>query len=75
MRPFRTLAGFQKTLLKSSQSKTVGMSLDKYSTAAWDVKSDSWCREAGTYTISVESSSGCLEADFIEQKNDYWNGP
>ncbi|KAI8663958.1 Beta-glucosidase [Fusarium keratoplasticum] len=75
LRPFRTLAGFQKTLLKSSQSKTVGMSLDKYSTAAWDVKSDSWCREAGTYTISVESSSGCLEADFIEQKNDYWNGP
>lgn len=75
LRPLRTLAGFQKTLLEPSQSTTVVMSLDKYSTAVWDVKSDSWCREAGTYTISVVNSGGCLETDLVEEKDNYWNGP
>lgn len=75
LRPLRTLVGLQKLFLEPSQSTTVVMSLDKYSTAVWDVKSDSWCCEAGTYTISVVNSDGCLEADFIEEKDNYWIGP
>ena len=75
LRPLRTLVGFQKTFLEPSQSATVVISLDKYSTAVWDVKSNSWCREAGTYTVSVVSSDRCLKANFVEDKDDYWNGP
>ncbi|KAM5343779.1 hypothetical protein ACJ41O_012316 [Fusarium nematophilum] len=74
LRPLRTLVGFQKTLLEPSQSATAVMPLDKYSTAVWDVKNDSWFREAGTYTMSAVSSSGCLEADFMEEQDYYWNG-
>lgn len=74
LRPLRTLVGFQKAFLEPSENRTVVMSLDKYSTAVWDVKSDSWCREAGTYTVSVVNSTGCLEADFVEEKDIHWNG-
>ncbi|KAM0545338.1 hypothetical protein ACHAPJ_011410 [Fusarium lateritium] len=74
LRPVRTLVGFQKVLLESDQDAAVVMTLDKYSTAVWDETADSWLCEAGTYTASVVSSSGCLEASFVVDNDMHWNG-
>lgn len=74
LRPVRTLAGFQKVFLEPDQGTSVTMTLDKYSTAVWDEIADSWLCEAGTYTASVVSSSGSLEASFVVEKDVYWSG-
>ena len=74
LRPVRTLVGFQKVFLEPDQESSVAMTLDKYSTAVWDEMADSWLCEAATYTASVVSSSGSLEASFVVEKDMYWSG-
>ncbi|KAL2844874.1 putative beta-glucosidase K [Aspergillus pseudodeflectus] len=74
LRPRRTLVGFQKVFLKPGQSAPVIISVDKYSTAVWDEKSDSWLCEAGMYTASVVASSCCLEAGFTVDNDICWDG-
>ncbi|KAM0256642.1 hypothetical protein ACHAPA_012069 [Fusarium lateritium] len=74
LRPVRTLAGFQKVFLEPDQESSVVMTLDKYSTAVWDEIAGSWLCEAGTYTASVVSSSGSLEASFVVERDMYWSG-
>ncbi|KAF4946934.1 hypothetical protein FSARC_14083 [Fusarium sarcochroum] len=74
IRPVRTLVGFQKVFLEPDQEAAVVMTLDKYSTAVWDETADRWLCEAGTYTASVLSSSGSLEASFTVDRDIYWNG-
>ena len=74
LRPVRTLVGFQKVSLEPDQESSVAMTLDKYSTAVWDEMADSWLCEAGTYTVSVVSSSGSLKASFVVEQDMYWSG-
>ncbi|KAJ0421832.1 putative beta-glucosidase K [Aspergillus carlsbadensis] len=74
LRPVRTLVGFHKTFLEPGQKAPVIISLDKYSTAVWDEKCDSWVCEAGTYTVSVVVSSGCLETELTVESDVYWEG-
>jgi beta-glucosidase len=55
--PPKQLRGFEKIQLKPGESKTVTMSLDKNSLAAWDTESHAWKVYPGNYSILVGSSS------------------
>ncbi|OBR06524.1 Beta-glucosidase [Colletotrichum higginsianum IMI 349063] len=57
LRPVRELKAFAKTLLAVNQSKTVEMTLDKYSLSYWSQENSKWVAEAGEYFVIVASSS------------------
>ena len=56
-RPDKELKGFAKVTLDPGSSETVTITLDRDSFAIWDVASNSWAVESGTYEIIVARSS------------------
>ena len=52
----RELKGFAKTHLEPGESRQVTIELDDKAFRYWNVKTDKWERENGTYTISVGKS-------------------
>ncbi len=56
-RPERELKGFVKVRLEAGESKEVHISFDDKTFRYWNVKTDKWEIEAGTYELKVGSSS------------------
>jgi beta-glucosidase len=60
--PPRQLKAFQKVALKSGESKTVALTLDRDSFSTWDEETHTWKVVPGNYTISLGSSSRDIRA-------------
>ena len=60
LRPEKELKSFAKVTLKSGESKTVLMVLDRRSFAFWDVKKHDWTVEPGEFDIKVGGVSNNL---------------
>jgi beta-glucosidase len=56
-RPARELKGFAKVTLDPGTSDRVTIELDQRAFSYWSVRHDRWVVEAGTFTVSVGSSS------------------
>ncbi len=56
-REAKSLKGFARVSLKSGESKTVSMKIDKSALAFYDVKSKSWVVEPGEFEVLVGNSS------------------
>jgi len=56
-REVKSLKGFARVSLKSGESKTVSMKIDKSALAFYDVKSESWVVEPGEFEVLVGNSS------------------
>ena len=56
-RPARELKGFVKVFLKVGESRTVTVPLDDKAFRYWNVKTNQWQVEGGSYTISVGAAS------------------
>ncbi len=59
-RPEKELKSFAKVTLKSGESKTVSMVLDRRSFAFWDVKKHDWTVEPGEFDVKVGGVSNNL---------------
>ncbi|MCL2796442.1 MAG: glycoside hydrolase family 3 C-terminal domain-containing protein [Firmicutes bacterium] len=57
----KELKGFKKIFLQPGESKSVTIPFDEYSFRYFNVKTDKWETEAGTYDILIGSS--CADAD------------
>lgn len=66
--------GFQKIYLEPGEKRAVEIPINRYSTAVWDEKRNSWCCEKGTYTASVVGGETTLESSFELEKSVFWNG-
>ena len=65
--PERELKGFAKTTLKAGEQRRVTIVLDDKAFRYWNVKTNRWEQEAGTYQISVGiSSQDMVLSDQIE---------
>ncbi|CZT46602.1 related to Probable beta-glucosidase K [Rhynchosporium secalis] len=73
-RPVKELKGFEKVTLEAKQVMSVTIPIDKYSTAVWDEKRDTWACEKGQYTASVFGGEQCLKGTFELARTAYWNG-
>ncbi|KZL64654.1 beta-glucosidase [Colletotrichum tofieldiae] len=73
-RPLRSLVGFRKVFLGPGEAKQITLSIDRYSTATWDEKRNSWCCEEGTYTASVVAGDMTLEGNFEVTRDIFWSG-
>ena len=58
-RPAKELKGFQKVFLKAGESRRVHISFDDKTFRYWNVRTDQWETEGGTYTIMIGAS--CLD--------------
>ena len=58
-RPAKELKGFQKVFLKAGESRRVHIPFDDKTFRYWNVRTDQWETEGGTYTIMIEAS--CLD--------------
>jgi beta-glucosidase len=56
-RPVKELKGFKKIDLKSGESKTVEIKLDKKDFAFWDPSTKDWLAEKGKFILNIGSSS------------------
>ena len=56
-RPAKELKGFAKVFLKAGESKTVSIPLDDKTFRYWNVATDSWEVEGGSYQLLVGASS------------------
>ena len=56
-RPAKELKGFVKVFLKAGESRTVTVPLDDKAFRYWNVKTNQWQVEGGSYTISVGAAS------------------
>ena len=56
-RPEIELKGFQRVTLNPGETKHLSVKLDKRSLAYWDVKSNGWKVDPGTFVVSVGDSS------------------
>jgi beta-glucosidase len=56
-RPEIELKGFQRVTLNPGETKHLSFKLDKRSLAYWDVKSNGWKVDPGTFVVSVGDSS------------------
>lgn len=73
-RPVRSLTGFEKVFLQPGEKKSVSIPIDRYSTAVWDEKKNSWCCERGRYTASIVAGGAILDGSFEIEKETFWNG-
>ena len=55
--PPSVLRGFTDVDLQPGESKTVSITLSRYDLSMWDVRSQSWIRAQGTYSLSIGASS------------------
>lgn len=58
-RPANELKGFQKVFLKAGESRRVHIPFDDKTFRYWNVRTDQWETEGGTYTIMIGAS--CLD--------------
>lgn len=58
-RPDKELKGFQKVFLKAGESRAVRISFDDKTFRYWNVRTNHWEVEGGTYTVMVGAS--CLD--------------
>jgi beta-glucosidase len=56
-RPEIELKGFERVTLNPGESRHVSVKLDRRSLAYWDVKSNGWKVDPGTFAVSVGDSS------------------
>jgi beta-glucosidase len=56
-RPPQELKGFQKVFLQPGETKTVQLTLTRRDFSFWDVATDSWKADAGTFEIRLGDSS------------------
>ena len=56
-RPIKELKGFSRVSLKAGEKKTITMKLKNRDFAFWDVKSNGWKVEPGSFDILIGSSS------------------
>lgn len=56
-RPAQELKGFAKVFLKAGESRTVSIALDDKAFRYWNVKTDRWEVEGGSYQLRVGASS------------------
>ncbi len=56
-RPIKELKGFRKIILKAGESKTVSLKLNERDFAYWDIKTNNWLTESGSYSILVGAAS------------------
>lgn len=56
-RPEKELKGFAKVFLKAGESRKVTISFDDKTFRYWNVKTDKWEVEEGSYSVSIGSSS------------------
>lgn len=61
-RPVRQLAGFAKTTIEPGETVTVDVALDERAFSRWDIETQAWVIDAGTYEVSVGASSRDLRA-------------
>ncbi|KAF4876473.1 putative beta-glucosidase K [Colletotrichum siamense] len=73
-RPRQELKGFKKIYLEPGERKLATIPIDKYSTAVWDEKRNSWCCEKGDYLVYVVSATEGLMGSFKIEKSIFWNG-
>lgn len=76
-RPIKELKGFEKTFLKTGESKTVSFSLSlKDSASFWDEYFNKWNLEAGDYEVQIGTSSDdiLLFGAFKVEKQKLWLG-
>ncbi|KRE22541.1 beta-glucosidase [Agromyces sp. Soil535] len=63
-RPVRELAGFAKIHLAPGEASVVEIALERRAFAFWDVTSDRWWVEPGTYAVELGRSA----ADIVERR-------
>ncbi|KAI5458717.1 glycoside hydrolase superfamily [Mariannaea sp. PMI_226] len=77
-RPIRELKAFGKVELDVNETKTVSLSLDKYSLSFWSEEVSKWKAEAGEYVIILASSANpkdeICRASFKLNKTFCWSG-
>lgn len=77
-RPIKELKAFTKVHLACGESRTVQLSLDRYSLSFWSQESSKWRAEAGEYVVIIASSSNpkdeILRASFYLSKTYLWGG-
>ncbi|KAM0425917.1 hypothetical protein ACHAPT_008855 [Fusarium lateritium] len=77
-RPIRELKAFAKVLLDVNETKTVTLTLDKYSLSFWSQEMSKWKAEAGEYIVIVAVSSNpqdeIARASFVLPETFYWKG-
>ncbi|KAI3559161.1 Cel3c [Colletotrichum abscissum] len=73
-RPVRSLMGFEKVFLQPGERRRVSIPIDRYSTAVWDEKRNSWCCERGRYTASIVAGGAILDGSFELEKDVFWTG-
>jgi beta-glucosidase len=56
-RPTRELKGFQRVELKSGETKTVQLTLDRTALSYWSPEKKDWVAEPGKFEVQVGSSS------------------
>ncbi len=64
-RPKKELKGFKKVFLKAGESKTVTIPFDDKTFRYWNVKTDKWEVEGGSYRILIGSSSSDLRQEAV----------
>ena len=64
-RPDKELKGFQKVFLKAGESRHVRIPFDDKTFRYWNVRTNQWEVEGGTYTIMVGAS--CLDIRLMEE--------
>lgn len=77
-RPVRELKAFKKVFLRAGETKSVELSLDKYSLSFWSQEVSKWKAEAGEYVVILASSSNprdeITRASFNLSKTFFWQG-
>lgn len=75
-RPLKELKAFTKTTLRTGESKTVTVSLDREALGFYDDAAQQWVAESGTFVVQVGASSADLRLKGeIELKDSFtWTG-
>ncbi|RTE83091.1 hypothetical protein BHE90_002344 [Fusarium euwallaceae] len=77
-RPIKELKAFTKVYLACAESRTVQVSLDRYSLSFWSQEWSKWKAEAGEYVVIIASSSDpkdeIMRASFHLSETYLWEG-
>ncbi|KAL8282207.1 hypothetical protein RB600_005582 [Gaeumannomyces tritici] len=60
LRPLRTVAGFEKVFLAAGECKLATLPIRKDDISVWDERRQSWCCEAGEYSVSAVTGADSL---------------
>jgi beta-glucosidase len=76
-RPVKELKGFTKLFVAAGETRQANIEIPlKNAVSVWDVTTDSWLMERGTYKLSVGNSSDSvlLSTQFQVPVSQYWHG-